>query len=169
MCIRDSIELVEAYSKAQGFWRDDSVASYTDTLSLDMNTIQPSLSGPKRPQDRFDLNIANTQFAKILRDEYGKTPRGDSAVAVEGRDFDIDHGDVMIAAITSCTNTSNPSVMMAAGLLAGKANAMGLTVKPWVKTSLAPGSQVVGEYLERSGLQDAVSYTHLTLPTILLV
>lgn len=147
------IELVEAYAKAQGFWRDDTVATYTSTIDLDMRTVTPSISGPKRPQDRFDLKGAHTTFAKILRDEFGKTPMGDSSVAVKGQDYSIDHGNVMIAAITSCTNTSNPSVMMAAGLVAQKANALGLTVKPWVKTSLAPGSQVVGEYLEKSKLQ----------------
>jgi len=147
------IELVEAYAKQQGLWRDKSTPVFTDTLSLDMGTIRPSLSGPKRPQDRFDLKGSNTHFAKILRDEFGKTPSGDSAVPVKGKDYSVDHGDVFIAAITSCTNTSNPSVMMAAGLVAQKANALGLTVKPWVKTSLAPGSQVVGEYLEKSKLQ----------------
>ena len=147
------IELVEAYAKAQGFWRDNSTATYTDTISLDMSTVVPAISGPKRPQDRFNLSGANRHFAKILRDEFGKTPMGDSSVEVEGKDYSIDHGDVLIAAITSCTNTSNPSVMMAAGLVAKKANALGLEVKPWVKTSLAPGSQVVGEYLEQSKLQ----------------
>ncbi len=147
------VELVEAYAKAQGLWRDEVTPEYTDTLSLDMTTVMPSLSGPKRPQDRFDLKGANKTFAKILRDEFEKTPDGDSAVAVKGKDYSVDHGDVFIAAITSCTNTSNPSVMMAAGLVAQKANKLGLTVKPWVKTSLAPGSQVVGEYLEKSKLQ----------------
>jgi len=101
----------------------------------------------------IDLKGANNTFAKILGKDFGKKPTADSAVAVKGRGFSIDHGDVMIAAITSCTNTSNPSVMMAAGLVAQKANALGLTVKPWVKTSLAPGSQVVGQYLETSKLQ----------------
>jgi len=150
---KQRIELVEAYAKQQGLWRDGSTPEFTDTLSLDMSSVRPAISGPKRPQDRFDLKGANVHFAKILRDEFGKTPTGDSAVEVEGKNYAIDHGDVMIAAITSCTNTSNPSVMMAAGLVAQKANAMGLTVKPWVKTSLAPGSQVVGEYLEKSKLQ----------------
>tara|TARA_R110002020_G_scaffold23398_4_gene77849 strand:+ start:1502 stop:4192 length:2691 start_codon:yes stop_codon:yes gene_type:complete len=147
------VELVEAYAKAQGLWRDEVTPEYTDTLSLDMTTVMPSLSGPKRPQDRFDLKGSNKTFAKILRDEFEKTPDGDSAVPVKGKDYSVDHGDVFIAAITSCTNTSNPSVMMAAGLVAQKANKLGLTVKPWVKTSLAPGSQVVGEYLEKSKLQ----------------
>ena len=148
------IELVEAYSKAQGFWRDSSTPEYTSTISLNMSSVAPAISGPKRPQDRFDLKGANVKFAQILRDEFDKTPTGDSAVAVEGKSFEIDHGDVMIAAITSCTNTSNPSVMMAAGLVAKKAREKGLRVKPWVKTSTAPGSQVVGAYLEQSGLQD---------------
>ena len=148
------IELVEAYSKAQGFWRDNSTPEYTSTISLNMSSVAPAISGPKRPQDRFDLKGANVKFAQILRDEFDKTPTGDSAVAVEGKSFEIDHGDVMIAAITSCTNTSNPSVMMAAGLVAKKAREKGLRVKPWVKTSTAPGSQVVGAYLEQSGLQD---------------
>ena len=118
----------------------------------------PAISGPKRPQDRFDLKGANVHFAKILRDEFGKTPMGDSSVQVKGKDYAVDHGDVFIAAITSCTNTSNPSVMMAAGLVAQKANKLGLTVKPWVKTSLAPGSQVVGEYLEKSKLQTELNH-----------
>ena len=118
-----------------------------------MGSVRPAISGPKRPQDRFDLKGANVKFAKILRDEFGKTPTGGSAVAVEGTNYEIDHGDVVIAAITSCTNTSNPSVMMAAGLVAKKAREKGLRVKPWVKTSTAPGSQVVGEYLRKSGLQ----------------
>ena len=148
------IELVEAYSKAQGFWRDSSTPEYTSTISLNMSSVAPAISGPKRPQDRFDLKGANVKFAQILRDEFDKTPTGDSAVAVEGKSYEIDHGDVMIAAITSCTNTSNPSVMMAAGLVAKKAREKGLRVKPWVKTSTAPGSQVVGAYLEQSGLQD---------------
>jgi aconitate hydratase len=147
------IELVESYAKAQGLWRDGSTPTFTDTISLDVSTVRPAISGPKRPQDRFDLKGANRHFATILRDEFGKTPTGDSAVPVKGRDFSVDHGDVFIAAITSCTNTSNPDVMMAAGLVAEKANKLGLTVKPWVKTSLAPGSQVVGEYLEKSKLQ----------------
>jgi len=147
------IDLVEAYAKAQGLFRTKSTPEFTDTISLDMGTVAPAISGPKRPQDRFDLKGANRTFAKILRDEFGKTPTGDSSVPVKGQDYSVDHGDVFIAAITSCTNTSNPSVMMAAGLVAERANKLGLKVKPWVKTSLAPGSQVVGEYLEKSKLQ----------------
>ena len=155
---KQRIELVEAYAKQQGLWRDKSTPVFTDTMKLDMGTVAPAISGPKRPQDRFDLKGANVHFAKILRDEFGKTPTGDSAVDVKGTHYQIDHGDVMIAAITSCTNTSNPSVMMAAGLVAQKANALGLKVKPWVKTSLAPGSQVVGEYLEKSKLQTELNH-----------
>ncbi len=150
---KQRIELVEAYAKAQGLWRDGTTPVFTSTIGLDMGDVKPAISGPKRPQDRFDLKGANNTFAKILGKDFGKKPTADSAVAVKGRGFSIDHGDVMIAAITSCTNTSNPSVMMAAGLVAQKANALGLTVKPWVKTSLAPGSQVVGQYLETSKLQ----------------
>ena len=150
---KQRIELVEAYAKAQGLWRDGSTPTFTDTLSLDVTSIKPAISGPKRPQDRFDLKGANRHFATILRDEYKKTPASGQPVQVKGKDYSVDHGDVFIAAITSCTNTSNPSVMMAAGLVAKKANKLGLTVKPWVKTSLAPGSQVVGEYLEKSKLQ----------------
>ena len=149
------VELVEAYCRAQGLFREaGDVPTYTDTLTLDMNTVVASLAGPKRPEDRFDLRGASTRFAKTLVETFGKTPDQGGAVPVKGHDFSLDHGDIVIAAITSCTNTSNPDVMMAAGLLAKKANALGLTTKPWVKTSTAPGSQVVGEYLERSGLQD---------------
>ena len=147
------IELVKAYAQKQGLWRDDSTPTFTDTVHLDMSTVVPSISGPKRPQDKIALQGANVKFAGILRDEYKKTPAADSAVAVKGRGFDVDHGDIFIAAITSCTNTSNPSVLVGAGLLAKRANELGLTVKPWVKTSLAPGSQVVAEYLEKSKLQ----------------
>lgn len=148
------VNLVEAYSKAQGFWRDGTESAYTDTLTLNMDDIRPSLSGPKRPQDRFDLKGSADHFAKIMRDEYGVDPKVSGKTPVDGKDFEVGHGDVFIAAITSCTNTSNPFVMMAAGLVARNAVAKGLEVKPWVKTSLAPGSQVVSEYLEKSGLQD---------------
>ena len=150
----DSVALVEAYCKAQGLFRSDDVPTFTDTLHLDMSTIKPSLSGPKRPQDRFNLEGSADTFRTHMVNDFDKAPDASNPQPVEGQDFTIDHGDVMIAAITSCTNTSNPSVMMAAGLVAKKANEAGLTVKPWVKTSTAPGSQVVGEYLERSGLQD---------------
>ncbi|WP_337996715.1 aconitate hydratase AcnA [Oleispirillum naphthae] len=145
------IKLVEAYAKAQGLWRDSATPDpvFTDTLELDMGTVQPSLAGPKRPQDRITLAAAASAF----RTAY---PTADMAArfAVQDRDHTIGHGDVMIAAITSCTNTSNPSVLMAAGLLAKKAVEKGLTSKPWVKTSLAPGSQVVTDYLAAAGLME---------------
>ena len=151
----DRIALVEAYAKAQGMWRDSSVEPvFTDTLSLDLSSIEPAISGPKRPQDRIALSNAASQFKSkdfsVLNP--GKTAQ-EQRVAVKDADYDLGHGDVVIAAITSCTNTSNPSVMLAAGLVAKKARALGIDAKPWVKTSLAPGSQVVTEYLERAGLQ----------------
>ena len=151
----ENIALVEAYAKAQGFWRDPSVPDpvFTDTLTLDMSTVQPSLAGPKRPQDRVLLDHVDEGFNNELAAGYKKGDEADKRVAVEGSAFDLGHGDVVIAAITSCTNTSNPSVLVAAGLVARKANALGLKAKPWVKTSLAPGSQVVTDYLEKSGLQ----------------
>jgi len=150
----DRIALVKAYTKAQGLWRDHSSPEplFTDTLELDMSTIEPSLAGPKRPQDRVLLSEVDDLFNKELDDTYHK---GDSPrVSVEGESFDFGNGDVAIAAITSCTNTSNPSVLIGAGLLARKARAKGLTSKPWVKTSLAPGSQVVTDYLNASGLSE---------------
>ena len=147
------IALVRAYAQVQGLWRDAQAPDplFTDTLELDMNSIEPSLAGPKRPQDRVLLSELDEKFNQELDDTYhkGKEPR----VAVEGESFDFGNGDVAIAAITSCTNTSNPSVLIAAGLVARKAREKGLTAKPWVKTSLAPGSQVVSDYLEESGLQ----------------
>ena len=150
----DRIALVKAYTQAQGLWRDRSSPEplFTDTLELDMSTIEPSLAGPKRPQDRVLLSEVDDLFNKELDDTYHK---GDSPrVSVEGESFDFGNGDVAIAAITSCTNTSNPSVLIGAGLLARKARAKGLTSKPWVKTSLAPGSQVVTDYLNASGLSE---------------
>jgi aconitate hydratase len=152
----DRVALVEAYAKAQGMFFDDSTPDpdYTDMLELDMSTVEPSLAGPKRPQDRVLLSKAKEGFAAALDKEFGKAAEAEKRVAVEGEDFDVGHGDVVIAAITSCTNTSNPNVMIAAGILARNAAARGLRVKPWVKTSLAPGSQVVGEYLAKSGLQE---------------
>ncbi len=126
---------------------------FTDTLELDLATVVPSLAGPKRPEGRIALPDVATGFAKALETEYKKPGELAERVPVEGRDFDIGHGDVVIAAITSCTNTSNPSVLIAAGLLAKKAVEKGLTRKPWVKTSLAPGSQVVSAYLDKAGLQ----------------
>ena len=149
----ERVALVEAYAKAQGLWLEpDHEPVFTDTLELDLSTVQPSLAGPKRPQDRVLLGGAAQEFAVALKD-FGKGEEADKRVKVEGSDFDVGHGDVVIAAITSCTNTSNPSVLIAAGLVARKANALGLKVKPWVKTSLAPGSQVVTDYLGDSGLQ----------------
>ncbi|MGD8325598.1 MAG: aconitate hydratase AcnA [Sphingomonadales bacterium] len=148
--------LVEAYAKEQGFWRDANTPDpiFTDTLELDLGTVEPSLAGPKRPQDRVALSNATNAFKGELAGQFGKAGEEAKAVAVEGEDYELHHGDVVIAAITSCTNTSNPSVMLAAGLVAKKALAKGLKVKPWVKTSLAPGSQVVTEYLDKAGLTD---------------
>ena len=148
------IALVEAYAKAQGMWRDVDTPDpeFTDSLSLDMSTVEASLSGPKLPQERVPLVTADTDFATALENVF--KVKGDAEdVPVEGLDYGITHGDVVIAAITSCTNTSNPSVMMGAGLLARNAVAKGLSVKPWVKTSLAPGSKVVSDYLRKAGLQ----------------
>jgi aconitate hydratase len=151
-----TIELVEAYAKAQGFWRNasDPDPVFTDTLALDMGSVKPSLAGPKRPQDKVLLSEVDENFNTELASGYKKSGDGDRRVAVEGRPHDIGHGDVVIAAITSCTNTSNPSVLVAAGLVARKARALGLEAKPWVKTSLAPGSQVVTDYLTKAGLQE---------------
>ncbi|MEM6538663.1 MAG: aconitate hydratase AcnA, partial [Pseudomonadota bacterium] len=152
----DRVELVEAYAKAQGMWRDASTPDpvFTDTLSLDLSTIRPSLAGPKRPQDRVLLEDMPQTFSVALDKEYGLASEANKRVPVDGENFDIGQGDVAIAAITSCTNTSNPSVLVAAGLVARNALARGLTVKPWVKTSLAPGSQVVTDYLTEAGVQD---------------
>jgi aconitate hydratase len=177
----ERVELVAAYAKAQGMYRTKSTPDplYTDVLKVELAQIEPSLSGPKRPQDRVPLKDAKSSFATAMVKEFNKGgdgggkevfemhpsiatapldknfPKAGAAKRynVEGRNHDLGHGDVVIAAITSCTNTSNPSVMVGAGLLARKAVQRGLTVKPWVKTSLAPGSQVVAEYLEKSGLQ----------------
>ena len=126
---------------------------FTDVLKLELSSVEPSLAGPKRPQDRVALKDVKAGFATAMDKEFGKAASAGKRVPVEGRKHDLGHGDVVIAAITSCTNTSNPTVMVGAGLLARNAVAKGLTVKPWVKTSLAPGSQVVGEYLAKSGLQ----------------
>ncbi|MCJ1900637.1 MULTISPECIES: aconitate hydratase AcnA [Paracoccus] len=171
----ERIALVEAYAKENGFWRGaDYEPVYTDTLHLDMSDIVPAISGPKRPQDYTPLNLAARAFYKTVAEYRGvdmsaaaeemveegggvvATSGTDvrKSVAVEGKDYAIRDGSVVIAAITSCTNTSNPYVMIGAGLVARKARALGLTRKPWVKTSLAPGSQVVGEYLEAAGLQE---------------
>ncbi|MBG6144106.1 aconitate hydratase [Labrenzia sp. EL_142] len=151
---KDRVALVEEYSRAQGMFRAGSEApEFTDTLELDINTVVPAVSGPKRPQDRINLSDAASGFAKTMADEFKKADELSKRVAVEGKDYDIGNGDVVIAAITSCTNTSNPSVLIGAGLVARNALKKGLDVKPWVKTSLAPGSQVVTDYLEKAGLQ----------------
>jgi len=151
----DRIALVIAYAKAQGMYRTKNTPDpvLTDVLKLELSSVEPSLAGPKRPQDRVALKEVKSGFAQSMDKEFNKAAEMDKRVPVEGRKHTLGHGDVVIAAITSCTNTSNPSVMIAAGLVARKAAAKGLTVKPWVKTSLAPGSQVVAEYLEKSGLQ----------------
>ncbi len=154
----ETIALVEAYAKAQGMWRDKNYADpvFSDTLELDMATVEPSLAGPKRPQDRVALAKAKQGFAAELpKLNAGKLAAG-TEVAVKGADYKLKHGAVVIAAITSCTNTSNPYVMMGAGLVAQKALAKGLKVKPWVKTSLAPGSKVVTEYFRAAGLDTAL-------------
>jgi len=149
----DRVALVEAYAKENGFWRGaDYAPIYTDTLHLDMGTIVPAISGPKRPQDYVPLLNAQEAFRQQMADTF-KRPMG-KEVAVEGEDYTMESGKVVIASITSCTNTSNPYVMIGAGLVARKAAALGLTRKPWVKTSLAPGSQVVSAYLEAAELQD---------------
>jgi len=150
------IALVEAYAKAQGMWRDKDYADpvFTDTLELDMSTVEPSLAGPKRPQDRVTLSTASKSFADALPALNTANVPAEKTfkVTAGGKTFEMKHGDVVIASITSCTNTSNPSVMLAAGLVARKAAALGLTAKPWVKTSLAPGSKVVTEYLNKANL-----------------
>src|SRR4051812_19145843 len=141
----DRVALVGAYAKAQGLFltKTSPDPMFTDVLKLELGAVEPSLAGPKRPQDRVGVKEVKAGFATAMDKEFGKGGENGKRVPVKGRNHDLGHGDVVIAAITSCTNTSNPSVMMAAGLLARKAVAKGLTVKPWVKTSLAPGSQVV--------------------------
>jgi aconitate hydratase len=157
----ERIALVEAYAKAQGMWRDENSADpiFTDVLALDLSDVKPSLAGPKRPQDRVLLADAAAEFAKELPSFKPKDLKASAVIADSGAS--IGHGAVVIAAITSCTNTSNPSVMVAAGLVARKARALGLNSKPWVKTSLAPGSQVVTDYLAKAGLDkdlDAIGF-----------
>lgn len=157
-----TIALVEAYAKIQGLWHDENSVEpiFTDTLELNLNSVEPSLAGPKRPQDRLSLGQLTETFDKLL-DDTQRTKEKDKAYKT-GEAFDLRHGDVVIAAITSCTNTSNPSILMAAGLVAKNAVAKGLKSKPWVKTSLAPGSQVVTRYLEQAGLQkhlDALGFS----------
>ncbi|MCB1720150.1 MAG: aconitate hydratase AcnA, partial [Alphaproteobacteria bacterium] len=142
------VKIVESYAKEQGMWRDANTPDpeFTTTLHLDLADVVPSISGPRRPQDRIALTDSVKAFAKACPEE--------KSVPVKGADYTLDNGDVVIAAITSCTNTSNPAVMMAAGLVARKAREKGLTAKPWVKTSLAPGSQVVTSYLDKAGLTE---------------
>jgi len=149
------VSLVAAYAKAQGMYRVKTTPDpiFTDVLKLDLASVEPSLAGPKRPQDRVALKEVKAGFTASMEKEFNKAAEMKKRVEVGGKNYDLGHGDVVIAAITSCTNTSNPNVMIGAGLLARKAAAKGLSAKPWVKTSLAPGSQVVGEYLDKSGLQ----------------
>ncbi|MAS40171.1 MAG: aconitate hydratase AcnA [Porticoccaceae bacterium] len=151
----ERIKLVEDYTKAQSLYRESGMADpvFTDTLELDLGSVVPSLAGPKRPEGRIALSDVASGFATAMETEYRKPGELDKRVPVQGADFDIGHGDVVIAAITSCTNTSNPSVLIAAGLVARKAVEKGLKTAPWVKTSLAPGSQVVSAYLEKADLQ----------------
>ncbi|MDQ3139371.1 MAG: aconitate hydratase AcnA, partial [Pseudomonadota bacterium] len=167
---KEQIALVETYAKAQGLWLSAGMQDplFTDTLDLDMGSVQPSLAGPKRPQDKVLLTQVDEEFRVNFTREYGHPAEElPDRFAVDGSDSaggahksvkDLGHGDVVIAAITSCTNTSNPSVLVAAGLVARKARARGLTAKPWVKTSLAPGSQVVTDYLDKSGLSEDLNY-----------
>ncbi len=158
------IALTEAYAKEQGFWRLDEAkdAIYSNKLELDMTSVVPSLSGPKLPQQRVSMADLDESFNRDLGEVFG---RNDDAgrVAVDGSDYDFGHGDVAIAAITSCTNTSNPSVLIAAGLVARKARERGLQRKPWVKSSLAPGSQVVTDYLDKAGLSEDLNYLGFNL------
>ncbi|HVY81830.1 MAG TPA: aconitate hydratase AcnA, partial [Steroidobacteraceae bacterium] len=159
---RERIDLVRAYAQAQGMWRTQGApaAQYTDVLELDLGKVEPSLAGPRRPQDRVPLRTAKsvyeTSAAKTATERAAKNPtaKGSAQVTLDGQTFELKDGAVLIAAITSCTNTSNPSVMLAAGLLARKAKERGLRAKPWVKTSLAPGSRVVTDYYKKAGLLD---------------
>ncbi len=143
------VNIVKEYAKAQGLWASDDI-DFTDTISLDMSKVVPTISGPKRPQDKVLLNEASSNFKKVFKDATGRDKKNNSKV--EHTDFEIKDGSILIAAITSCTNTSNPNVLIGAGLLAKKAVDFGLKTKPWVKTSLAPGSQVVTDYLKKAGL-----------------
>ncbi|HAU1183741.1 TPA: aconitate hydratase AcnA [Legionella pneumophila] len=151
---KHTIALVEAYAKAQGMWydKDNEEPVFTDSLHLDLGSVEPSLAGPKRPQDKVNLSSLPVEFNNFLM-EVGKEKEKEKTFAVKNKDFQMKHGHVVIAAITSCTNTSNPSVLMAAGLIAKKAIEKGLQRKPWVKSSLAPGSKVVTDYLRHAGLQ----------------
>ncbi len=152
----ERIALVEAYAKAQGLFHtpETPFPEFTDMLRLDISTVEPSIAGPRRPQDKVPLKAAPETFARVMAEEFSRPGEEYARFPAPGARYDLGHGDVVIAAITSCTNTSNPSVMLAAGLLARKARERGLRPRPWVKTSLAPGSQVVGEYLRRAGLLD---------------
>ncbi len=149
----ERVALVEAYAKAQGMWRDSDSPDpvFTDVLELDIGTVESSIAGPKRPQDRISLSNAASASVAAIKDGAADPAK---RMPVEGADYELRHGDIVIAAITSCTNTSNPGVLIAAGLVARKAREKGLQVKPWVKTSLAPGSQVVTDYLTAAGLQE---------------
>ena len=152
---QEQIDLVEAYTKAQGLWHDpDHEPVFSEYLELDLSTVVPSIAGPKRPQDRIELSKAKEKFQEVLP---SYSTSASKPAKVNGTDFSVDNGYVTIASITSCTNTSNPSVMLAAGLLAAKADAKGLKAKPWVKTSLAPGSKVVTSYYEKAGLTEALN------------
>jgi len=155
------IALITAYAKAQGLWREDGQAEplFTDVVSLDLSTVEPSMAGPSRPQDRIGLRSVAAAYRKVEAEQTadGKTGSVPVRVTTKGQTFDLANGSVLIAAITSCTNTSNPYVMMAAGLLARNAIQRGLSTKPWVKTSLAPGSRVVSSYLEKSGLLQSLN------------
>ena len=142
---KNLVEIIEKYNKIQGLWMDNQ-SEYNDHLELNLGSVQASLAGPKRPQDRINLNGVSANFQKLLQGDSKKSE-------VKNHNYQLTDGDVVIAAITSCTNTSNPNVLVAAGLVAKKASELGMQVKPWVKTSLAPGSKVVTDYLEKSGLQ----------------
>src|ERR1700749_2886068 len=159
------VALVEKYAKAQGMFRTKKSPDpvFTDTLSLDMATVEPSLAGPRRPQDRVSLSDAANEFATALLDTFKKEDDATRRVKVDGTEYSIGHGDVVIAAITSCTNTSNPNVMIGAGLLAQKAGKRGLKVQPWVKPSPAPGSQVVTDYLAKAKLDKPLNTLGLDL------
>ncbi|NNC43987.1 MAG: aconitate hydratase AcnA, partial [Acidimicrobiia bacterium] len=149
------VETVEMYYREQGMWRDDAAdILYSSTLELDLSTVEPSLAGPKRPQDRIALSSMKRQWEHDIVQTFGKPTSESVTTTYDDHTFDLEHGDVVIAAITSCTNTSNPAVMVGAGLVARKARERGLTRKPWVKTSLAPGSKVVTEYLDAAGLTE---------------
>ena len=146
---KDLIKLIEVYAKEQGLWTSSGMV-FTDTLSLDVSTVVPTIAGPKRPQDKVLLTDAAKDFDKNFKETIKRTALKE--YAVENANYKLKDGNIVIAAITSCTNTSNPSVLIAAGLLAKKAIEKGLSSKPWVKTSLAPGSKVVTDYLEKAGL-----------------